>query len=164
MGPRQEPCSFLEAQNSCTMINMNRLRTKMCQIVYRLKRDYLTLNNVILVVALILCASWAWASIITMTRNWELEQKLITKQLAKDKLGLEIATMQLEQEYYLTAEYQELIARAKQNKMLDGETMIVLPKNSETAKNKFTEDNTIIVQETSNFDSWVNFLFPKVDK
>ena len=143
---------------------MDKIQTKLRQLAYRLKRDYLTLNNVILTIALILCASWAWASITTMTRNWELEQKLTTKQLTREKLKLEIEMMQLEQEYYLTAEYQELIARAKQNKMLPGETMVVLPKNSEAAKNKFTENSTVAIKEVSNFDSWVNFLFPKVDK
>ena len=136
------------------------MRTKLRQTIYRIKKNYLTLDNIILVVALVLCASWAWASITTMSRNWELEQKLAAKQLAKSKLELEIETMELEQEYYLSAEYQELMARAKHGKMLDGETMVILPKNSSAAKEKYTTETTVATVQDSNFQSWLKFLFP----
>lgn len=139
---------------------MDRLRTKIRQTIFRLKKDYLTLNNVILAVALILCASWAWSSITTMTRNWELEQKLEARQLNLEIIKLEIATLQLEQEYYLTDEYQELMARAKQGKMLEGETMVILPANSAAAKEKYAETEVAMLEEKSNFENWIEFLFP----
>lgn len=140
---------------------MSSLQTKIRQIIYRVRKDYLTLNNVILAVALVLCASWAWASVTTMTRNWELEQKLEARQLNLEKMKLEIATLELSREYYLTYEYQELTARAKLGKMSEGETMVLLPDNSEIAKNKYTEVALVEVAEVSNFESWLSFLFPK---
>ena len=134
---------------------------KLRQTIYRLKKDYLTLNNVILAVALVLCASWVWASVTTMSRNWELEQRLEEKHLSLEKMKLEIAKLELEQEDYLTSEYQELTARAKQGKMLGGETMVVLPENSDTAKQKHTQTLTLSTKQESNFESWLNFLFPE---
>ena len=140
---------------------MDKLKTKLRQASYRLKKVYLTLDNVVLTVALILCASWVWASIATMSRNWELEQKLEAKQLELAKLKLEVEKLALEKEYYLTAEYQELMARAKHNKMLEGETMVLLPQNSKAAKEKYAVASTEVITEESNFDSWMNFLFPR---
>jgi len=125
------------------------------------KKDYLTLNNMVLVVALVFCASWAWASVSTMSRNWELEKKLEARQLHLAKLKLEIKNMELEQEYYRTEEYQELMARAKQGKMLEGETMVVLPENSKAAKEKYTRAELAVAVEQSNFEIWMSFLFPR---
>jgi len=126
-----------------------------------MRRDYLTLNNVVLVVALMLCASWAWSSVTTMSRNWELEKKLEARQLYLAKLKLEITNMELEQEYYRTEEYQELVARAKLGKMLPGETMVILPKNSRAAKEKYMRTEVMVTEEQSNFEIWMSFLFPQ---
>ena len=140
---------------------MSDIRTKIRQFIYRTRKDYLTLNNVVLVVALVFCASWVWASVTTMSRNWELEKKLEARKLQLAKLELEIAKMELEQEYYRTEEYQELMARAKQGKMLEGETMVVLPDNSRAAKEKYTQAAAAAVEEQSNFEIWMSFLFPR---
>ncbi|MCL1839762.1 septum formation initiator family protein [Candidatus Saccharibacteria bacterium] len=140
---------------------MDRLKNKGRQLAYRVKKDYLTLNNVVLVAALIFCASWVWASVSTMSRNWELEKKLEARQLHLAKLKLEIANMELEREYYRTEEYQELMAREKQGKMLEGETMVVLPENSKAAKEKYNQTQMIVTEEKSNFESWMSFLFPR---
>jgi hypothetical protein len=96
-----------------------------------------------------------------MSRNWELEQKLEARQLYLAKLKLQIANLELEQEYYQTAEYQELMARAKQGKMLEGETMVVLPENSKAAREKYVKSEVMAAAELSNFEIWMSFLFPK---
>lgn len=141
------------------MISVNGFKTKIRQLVYRVRKDYLTLSNVLLVVALVFCASWAWGSITAMSRNWELEQKIVERRLERERLQLEVDSLILEQEYYKTAEYQELIARAKQGKMLEGETMVILPENSEEAVKKYESSDAGGVVEKSNFDQWIDFLF-----
>ena len=138
---------------------MNRLKTKIRQFGYKLKKDYFTLSNILLVVALVFCASWAWGSITAMSRNWELEQKIVERRLERAKLELEVDNLILEQEFYETAEYQELVVRSKQGKMLAGETMVVLPANSEEAVKKYESGTTGGVEEKSNFDQWMEFLF-----
>ena len=94
-----------------------------------------------------------------MARNWELEEKLKSRQLEAAKLKLEVETLELEQEYYQTDEYKELMARVKSNKMQPGETMVVLPKNSEAVINKYANTQTEMKQERSNFAEWLDFLF-----
>lgn len=110
-------------------------------------------------VALILCLSWAWASITAMSRNWELEQSLQEKQLDKAKIALQVEKLKLEQEYYLTDEYKELTARAKLGKMQDGEFLLILPENSKTAKEKYKQADTNQSVQKTNFEEWLEFLF-----
>ena len=141
------------------MVSMNKLRVKIRQLIYRARKDYFTMGNMLLVVALVLCASWAWASVTTMSRNWELEQQLGERRLVRARLELEVANLKLEQQFYLTAEYQELVARTKGGKMLEGETMVILPENSGAAKNKYAEFGAVEVVERSNFEQWLQFLF-----
>ncbi len=67
-------------------------------------------------------------------------------------------------EYYKTDEYQELVARKNLDKKLNGENMVVMPENSEEAKNKHKEVSvaTKLMEEKeySNFEKWMMYLFP----
>lgn len=136
-----------------------RIKTFFRRIDYFTKRDILTLNNVVLVIALILCFSWTWGAISSMTRNWALEEKLKSRQLESAKLELEVETLKLERQYYETEEYQELMARTKLGKKLAGETMVILPENSEAAKTKYIQKDTEKSEYRSNFSEWLDFLF-----
>lgn len=139
------------------------LKTKFRKAGYWLKHDLLVFDNIVIIVAAICCLIWTWGSISSMTRNWSLAQEVVSRQREKALLELEVETLELENEYYLSAEYQELAARKYQGKMLAGETMIYLPENSEAAKNKHkaseTTDASPTVAEASNFEQWLTFLF-----
>jgi len=74
-------------------------------------------------------------------------------------LELEVAKLELEQQYYKTEEYRELLARSKGGKMAEGETMVILPKNSEEAIMKHRDELSLTVKEKSNFEKWLDFLF-----
>ena len=126
---------------------------------YYTKKDILTFNNIVLFFAVILCLVWTYGAINSMSRNCELEEKLKTRQLESAKLKLEVETLKLEQEYYQTDEYKELMARIKSNKMQPGETMVILPKNSEAAINKYANTKVEMKTERSNFAEWLDFLF-----
>lgn len=139
------------------------LKTKFRKAGYWLKHDLLVFDNVVIIVAAICCLIWTWGSISSMTRNWSLAQEVASRQREKALLELEVETLELENEYYLSAEYQELAARKYQGKMLAGETMIYLPENSEAAKNKHQSSEPTdvgpAVAESSNFEQWLTFLF-----
>ena len=139
------------------------LKTKLRKTGYWLKHDLLVFDNVVIIVAAICCLIWTWGSISSMTRNWSLAQEVASRQREKALLELEVETLELENEYYLSAEYQELAARKYQGKKLAGETMIYLPDNSEAAKNKHknseADDATPVAPEASNFEQWLTFLF-----
>lgn len=142
---------------------MGELSTKFRKFQYWLKHDLFVFDNVILMIAGVCCLIWTWGSISSVTRNWSLAQDLLARQREKALLELEVETLELENEYYLSNEYQELAARKYQGKKLPGETMIYLPENSDFAKNKHSAnaitDTEISLPEKSNFAQWMSFLF-----
>lgn len=139
---------------------MNKLRLKFRQFRYRLKHDFLSFGNIALAVTIIFCLSWTWGAISSMSRNWELEQRLISRKKELTRLKLEVETLSLENDFYKTAEYQELSARRHQFKRLPGETMIALPPNTSSAQLKHLSQSSHHPQSSpSNFSQWLSFLF-----
>ena len=142
---------------------MNGLKTKIRRLNYKMKHDFLTVENVVLVLAIALCLVWTYQSIAAMSRNWELTERLATEKKALELLGVEVEAAELENEYYKTNEYQELLARKYLDKKMPGENMVIMPENSEAAKTKYE----VIVakaeeteKEYSNFEKWMMYLFP----
>ena len=141
---------------------MSGLRSKIRKTVYWLKHDFFIFDNVILIVAFVFCLIWTYGSISSMSRNWSLAQELMNRQRERTLLQLEVETLELENEYYLSEEYQELSARKYQGKKLPGETMVYLPENSVAAKEKhqtITTETVADFEEMSNFQQWMAFLF-----
>ncbi|MBR3144107.1 hypothetical protein IKF12_02840 [Candidatus Saccharibacteria bacterium] len=143
---------------------MSGVKDKLRQLKYKVKHDYLAIENIVLVVAVIMCLTWTFQSIEAMSRNWTLTERLNTERKNLELLKIEVETAELENEYLKSDEYQELAARKHANKMLPGENMVALPENSESAKNKHqktevatTSDET---KDYSNPEKWLRFLFP----
>lgn len=143
---------------------MSELKTRIRKAQYWLKHDLFVFDNIVTIVAAICCLVWTWGSIASMSRNWSLAEELMSKQREKALLELEVDTLELENEYYRSAEYQELAARKYQNRKLPGETMIYLPENSDAARNKHKQSNETMDAsasgaELSNLEQWLAFLF-----
>ena len=141
---------------------MTELKTKARKAKYWLKRDFFVFDNVLIFIAIALCLLWTWGTIGSLSRNWTLAQELISRQRERALLELEVETLELENEYYHSAEYQELAARKYQGRKLPGETMIYLPSNSKAAKTKHVADvvaSSPKTKEMSNFEQWMAFLF-----
>lgn len=142
---------------------MAEFRTKVRKSHYWLKHELLVFDNIILIVALALCFGFTWGAISSMSRNWSLAAEVASREREKALLELEVETLELENTYYLSEEYQELAARKYQGKKLPGEVMVYLPKNSDYAKRKHSEAATEVSNasqtETSNFKQWTKFLF-----
>lgn len=143
------------------MVSMSGVKTKIRQINYKLRHDFLTIENVVLVVAIALCLVWTYQSIVAMSRNWELSERLTAEKKALELLSVEVEAAELENEYYKTEEYQELMARKYLDKQLPGEQMVVMPENTEAAKNKYKQVAAENKEKTySNFEKWMMYLFP----
>lgn len=143
---------------------MNGLAGKLRRFKYKLKHDFFAIENVVLVVAVVMCLSWTYQSITSMSRNWELTEKLNAERKELQLLEIEVETAELENEYLKTEEYQELAARKLLDKKLPGENMVVMPENSEVAKNKHKvaeESENEEPVEYSNFEKWLQYLFPR---
>lgn len=143
---------------------MNKIRNSLRRMKFGLKRDFLTVENVVLSFAIILCLVWTFQTITAMSRNWELSERLTEERKKLELVSLEVESAELANEYYKSNEYQELVARKNLDKKLAGENMVVMPENSESAKNKHQDEpKTLAVNEPeySNFEKWMMFLFPK---
>ena len=112
---------------------------------YNFKHDF-PLGRFLLILALLFFAACVWGTISSVTRNWELEQRLSSRKKELEILELEVEAAELENAYLASEEYQELSARAKQNKIKDGETLVYLPKNSERAKTKHQTEATVALK------------------
>ncbi|MBR3115731.1 hypothetical protein IKF30_00675 [Candidatus Saccharibacteria bacterium] len=141
---------------------MNKIKTWVRRIKYYLKHDFLTVENVVLFLAIVLCLVWTYQSITAMSRNWELSEKLTAERKELELLKIESEAAELENEYYRSNEHQELVARKYLDKQLPGEKMVVLPENSEEARNRHqvAEQVTVEKADYSNFEKWMRFLFP----
>ena len=71
---------------------MNKIKTWVRRARYYLKHDFLTVENVVLLFAIILCLVWTYQSIKAMSRNWDLSEKL----MAENK-ELELLTVETEE-------------------------------------------------------------------
>ena len=122
----------------------------------------MAVENVVLVLAVVLCLMWTYQSITAMSRNWELSEKLTAERKELELVSVEVEAAELENEYYKTDEYQELVARKHLDKKWPGENMVVMPENSEAAKNKHKTNTVVAVEEKTytNFEKWMKFLFP----
>ncbi len=141
---------------------MNKIKTFFRRIKYRFTHGFFTIENVVLIVAIMLCLMWAFKSIESMSRNWELTERLNDERRSLELLRIETQMAELENEYYKSAEYQELLARKSAGKQLPGEHMVYLPENTEAAKNKHVaKEKTVVEPEKSNLEKWMLFLFSK---
>ncbi len=143
---------------------MNKIRNSLRRVKFGLKRDFLTVENVVLLFAIILCLVWTFQTITAMSRNWELSERLTEERKKLELISLEVESAELANEYYKSNEYQELVARKNLDKKLPGENMVVMPENSEVAKNKHQDEPKTLAMdepEYTNFEKWMMFLFPK---
>ena len=139
---------------------MNGIKNRIRKLKFRIKHD-LSIENVVLVVAVFLCLVWTYQSIAAMSRNWELSERLAVEKKNLELLEVEVETAELENEYYKTEEYQEIAARKYLDKKMSGEEMVVMPENSAVAKEKHkVVKEEVKEKEYSNFEKWMKFLFP----
>lgn len=121
-------------------------------------RKYLTLNNIVLGVALILALSWAWSTIGVLQKNYDLQRQVEQGRLDNEIIEIENQNLALQQAYYKTDEFLELQAREKLNKALPGEHLVVLPRISDQASTDMA-DESLNIPEQTNFEQWMEFLF-----
>lgn len=132
------------------------------KIYYHLRYRYLTMNNVVIGVALIIGMGWAWGSVEMMQRNFELQKEIDSKSRQQKLTELQTQNLLFEQRYYKSSEYQELAVRERLGLAKPGEKAIILPANTEAAKNAdllLMQKAVQPVESTNNFQQWMNFLF-----
>ncbi len=132
------------------------------RLIYHIRFRYLTMNNIVVTVALIIGASWAWGSIGVMQRNYDL-QKLLDAKVRQQKIAeLETGNLALQQKYYQGSEYQELAVRERIGLANPGEKALIFPPNTKSAQDVDIATTGKAPQSgepISNLQQWTNFLF-----
>jgi len=132
------------------------------KLYYRFRHQYLTLNNVVMTVAFAVAASWAWGSVGVMQRNYDLQKEVDDKVRLQTLVELETKNLAFQQRYYKSDEYKELAVRERLGLARPGESALVLPPNTQAAKDadaKLMNKLPISTIEPSNFEQWANFIF-----
>ncbi len=134
------------------------------KFIYNIRHKYLTFNNLVILTAFLIAAGWVWGSLQVMQRNYGLQKEVDYKKRQLQLAELQKDSLELQKRYYETNEYKELAARESLGLVMPGEKVLILPKNSEIAKQADAEKvkrNTVAVttDKTSNMEQWLNFLF-----
>lgn len=138
------------------MKNIN--KTNLRRWYYHVRHNYVTTNNIVVLVGLFIAASWAWGSVQAMERNYTLQKSVDNKQRELSLTKLEKQKLEFEQNYIKSDEYRELAAREKLGLMLPGEKVLILPPNTVPADENSRPTFVPRIVEQSNFQQWINFL------
>ncbi len=143
------------------MFQKLKIHTK--RLIYRLKNDLLTTNNVVFFVAIAVALSWTWSSVETMQQNYQLQQAVDRKKQQVTLEQLHVDTLELEGKYYKTLEYQELAVRQRLGKGMPGEKALIVP-STDIEQVSYSPGIQKNSSQSSNFQEWVDFLFGKRSK
>ena len=135
-------------------LNLNDLKAKARRAKYYFSNDILTLSNIIMVSVIFISVIWVWGNIAAMEKNYAIQKKLELKQRQALIDEISYKTLEYEQKYLKSSEYQELAVREKLGLAMPGEHVLILSKYPEEQKERRTE-----ALKTSNFTQWINFLF-----
>lgn len=120
---------------------------------------YLTLQNAILLAAILLTLSWIWGTMQALQRNYALQQEVTREQQQVELLDIETQTLVFQQRYLQSNEYLELAAREHLNKANPGEHVILLPDHGVTDTQKTARQQAAAIVPPSNFQQWMSFFF-----
>ncbi len=132
--------------------------------VRHLWRTYGTLNNIVMVVALAIAASWVWGTITQMQTNFAAQKAVDDQQRQLQLTQLEVETLKYQRSYYGSDEYKDLAAREKLGLVAPGEKVLILPPNSQAVKTadaaeaKRTTQRIIAKTTDNNLTQWMKFL------
>src|SRR6218665_1090202 len=129
------------------------------KFIYHVRHNYLTFNNLVILTAFLIAAGWVWGSLQVMQRNYGLQKEVDYKKRQLQLAELQKDSLELQKRYYETNEYKELAARESLGLVMPGEKVLILPENSEAAKQadeKKSGTNAVVVPQdkTSNLEQW----------
>ena len=157
--PAQDIIAYLRVLSYNSKKLMRKINIQ--KLIYHIRHKYMTLNNVVILVAFLIAAGWVWGSLGMMQRNYSLQKDVDYKKRQLELTQLQRDNLSLQKNFYQTAEYQELAIRDSLNLVRPGEKSLVLPENSQAAKDadgvKVSAQTAQV--KTSNLEQWVNFLF-----
>lgn len=132
------------------------------KLIYKVRHTYMTFNNLVIFVAFLIALGWLWGSLQVMERNYMLQREVDNKRRELVVAQLQKDTLELQKRYYETNEYKEMAARQALGLVMPGERVLILPANTEAAKQVDEAGSTsvaVTTAEAGNLEQWMNFLF-----
>lgn len=134
------------------------------RFIYTARHQYLTMNNIVLLVAALVAISWAWSSVQAVQRNYQLQREVDDKKRQARLVQLQTDNLQFEQRYYKSNEYLTLEAKRRLGLADPGEKVLILPPNSAAViaqdKNDGKTQNPLPAQVSPPpLQQWLDFLF-----
>ena len=124
-------------------------------------RHLLTIQNVGLAVAIVVAIVWIWGAVVTLQKNYAYQRQVDANDQLIELKKLQNKTYKYQQTYYKSDEYLELSARARLNKALPGEHLVVLPSSEGIKDAVLASSGDSKMNEESNFSRWMRFFFDK---
>ena len=112
-------------------LNLNDLKTKTRRAKYYFLNDILTSSNIIMASVIFISIIWVWGNIVAMEKNYSIQKKLELKQRQALIDEISYKTLEYEQKYLKSSEYQELAVREKLGLAMPGEHVLILSKYPE---------------------------------
>lgn len=125
----------------------------------QLIKHYYTLDNIVLLAAILLAIGFIWSTMGALQSNYVLQRQVDILRSQVEASRLESDTLQLENIYFASDEYLELQARQQFGKAAPGERMIILPANTVSDAVTTDANKPADVISNNNFQAWLNFFF-----
>lgn len=143
---------------------MQNKQRQLKRLLYHVRHEYVTMNNMVLVIAGVIAISWAWASVQAVQRNYQLQGEIDAKQRQEQLVELQTANLKFEQHYYQSTEYLTLEAKRRLGLAEPGEKLLILPANSAAVKAESAREDTSSVVAAAlpsppPLQQWLSFLF-----
>lgn len=123
-------------------------------------RQYLTIQNGTILLALVISLGWIWGTVQTLQKNFTYQQQVdvLTENVELEALRNE--NLEFQQQYYRSDEYLELSARQRLGKANPGEKLIILPDSREIIDTTAPGiESAPAAVKASNLSQWVEFFF-----
>ena len=142
---------------------MQNKQRQLRRLMYKVRHEYVTMNNVVLMIAAVIAVSWAWASVQAVQRNYQLQREVDDKKRQAKLVQLQTDNLQFEQRYYKSSEYLSLEAKRRLGLVESGEKVLVLPPNSAVVKSESASEDKSLVKTTiasapPPLQQWFDFL------
>lgn len=125
-------------------------------------RSLATLNNGVLMVAILIASTWVWSTVEAIQHNFTLQQQVDAMEQQIAVANLQNKTLQLQKAYYNSDQYLELSAREHLGVANPGEKVVILPPNTvQPVSNAAVQTAQDSITSKSNFAQWMYFLFGK---
>jgi cell division protein FtsL len=118
---------------------------------------HITIENIVMIVLFAVALWCAISAVGALQKNYELLTRLREGEIKNQIAELKITNLKLQQAYYKTDEFMELQAKAKLNKAMPGEHLVILPHLPEN-KNIVESDSVTPTRELTNSQKWAQFL------